>query len=660
MSHLELPDDFEGLKAWIQNSEEKLEKDVSIGKSLSDELTTLNTEEQELKRKLKELETKKNSLTSTQRDLRVNARNSKAAIQNAKQRLQVVRKDAEMQSRFKEDAEFYDTITRGYQWREFAYSYQIEGAKRLAVAKRAILGDKRGLGKTLTSLIYADMVGAKKILIFAPKDVLENFQREIGHWTPHRKVHILSGMPKVQRDMFLAVLGASEECVILCNYEAWRKDKSLIKGLINVKFDTIIVDEAHNLKTKTTSNFLGVREIVYAVNQCNICGGTPEKYKDAVTQIYHDRCSVCLQEPEDFGDFCSVKNVVPMTGTKILNKPQDIWSLLHLISREDFPDEANFLRNYCEISPYTGRWSFTSGGESALMHKLGFRIVSRTPKSAGVKIPPQTVQFHKIDFDRGLYPNQWKVIEQIRRHSAILMAEDVKLDILGVLAELMRRRQAITWPAGIQVKDPHTKEILYTAPVTESIKIDKAMELSKEIIVYEDDRLVIFSEFKEALKELENRFNKEGISVVRYDGDLSNYNSQVAQLDFDGKTAPNHPKDQNCNSECINWGKPCFGFKYHVILCHYKKGGVGLNLNAARQMIILDREWNPGKEDQAQGRIDRLDNKHETVVHIIHVNGSIDEFLDSLHVEKSQMIEGFESTVGLEELKQALLDGNLM
>jgi SNF2 family DNA or RNA helicase len=78
-------------------------------------------------------------------------------------------------------------------------------------------------------------------------------------------------------------------------------------------------------------------------------------------------------------------------------------------------------------------------------------------------------------------------------------------------------------------------------------------------------------------------------------------------------------------------------------------------------MIILDREWNPGKEDQAVGRIDRLDNTRDSVVHTIHVTGTVDMFMDGLIEEKKAMIDDFETQHDMmEKLKQALMDNDLM
>lgn len=679
MAEYEIPEEYEDLKKWMENKEKEQKEYADQIPDLAKELAEQRKAEQELMAQVNSIVRKRREIEQQQDLIRKQLRADREAMAQAKRKLETFASERAIEQRLKQDAEAFDRITAGLPWREFAFDHQLNGARRLASAKRGILGDKRGLGKTLTSLIWSDMLKAQKVLIFAPKDVLNNFKREIEHWAPHRHVAILGGMPKLQRDMFLGLLRSQNQFLLLCNYEAWRKDPDLIEGLKSLCADTIIIDEAHNIKEKRTSAWRGIRDIVYAVNQCNVCGGEPEKYQNPFNGSYDDRCSKCLHEPEEFGDFCSVKNTLPMTGTAILNKPQDLWTLLYLVDRTLFPSENIFLRDYCTTDLYTGRWKFRTGGEEALIKKLGSRFVRRDKNSAGVKFKEQVHVPHVIEFDKNLYPDQWRVMEQIRKFDSIVMdmENEVKLDIIGILPQLMRRRQAITWPAGIKIweyeKGPDgiprkTGRILYEAPATESVKMDKAMAISEEIINEDEDRLVIFSQFKEALKEFERRFTNLGVPVVRYDGDISDEKANQAQLDFDGKTAANHPKNTTCREGCVNWieGKPvtlqtCNGYKWQVILCHYKKGGVGLNLNAARQMIKFDREWNPGKEDQADGRIDRLDNLRDSIVHTIHVEGTIDMFMDELIDEKKQMIDGFEEQHDtLERIVNALKDGDLM
>jgi SNF2 family DNA or RNA helicase len=115
--------------------------------------------------------------------------------------------------------------------------------------------------------------------------------------------------------------------------------------------------------------------------------------------------------------------------------------------------------------------------------------------------------------------------------------------------------------------------------------------------------------------------------------------AQEVQIDFDRRTSGSD-------------------YKWDVVLCHYKKGGVGLNLNAATQTILLDEEWNPGKEDQAHGRTDRMGQTEESTVHVLRVDDTVDIWMSSLIAAKAQMIDGFEVQVDLQqELTNILMKG---
>ena len=148
----------------------------------------------------------------------------------------------------------------------------------------------------------------------------------------------------------------------------------------------------------------------------------------------------------------------------------------------------------------------------------------------------------------------------------------------------------------------------------------------------------MFSQFKGPLKELERRCNEAGIDVVRFDGDTPQGIRDMARQDFDRKVC-----DQ-----------PGYEKKWQVILCNYRTGGVGLNFTGATEMIILDKEWNPGKQDQAYGRVDRLGQTEHTNVHIIRISRTIDEWMDALNDEKEAMIGGFNEMA--EPLSSRLLD----
>lgn len=595
--------------------------------------------------------------------------------EEANRRLQKLLDEQNARKVLSELGDKFDQITAGAPWREWAYSHQISGAKHIAATKRVILGDKRGLGKTLTSLIAMDMLQAKKTIIFTPKDVSLNFEAEVKKWTPNRPVMVLTSASKGFRDALLVGVKAMPDVTIIINYEAARRDESLIERLIECQFDTVIIDEAHKIKKYDGIDYKNIERLIAAKNCCPSCRGMKFE-QDFVKGSY---CVDCLYRAQNSKDFCSVENVVPMTGTSMINAPQDIWPLLKLVDPVGFGSRAAFLREYC-MQDLNGRWRFQWGGEERLLKRLGMRFIGRNPKSAGVKMPPQTEQRHIITFDPIAYPKQWEMMYQIREYAAVVLSEDVALTVPGKLAQLTRLMQALTCPSGIKIYDTRAdgttdyKNVLYTSDVTESIKLDKAIEIIEEAIE-EGDRVVLFSRFKEVLKEMEKRLTKLGISAIRYDGDISDRAARAAQIDFDIKTAPNHSKDESCNDQCPNWDaalaeldieQTCNGYKSQVFLGQYQKAGTGLNLTGARQEVIIDRYYAYAYEDQAAGRIQRLDSRKESIVHQIIVEShqenkvTVDQWMDELITSKKNMSEDYDNAHLATDFMRAIIDGDII
>jgi SNF2 family DNA or RNA helicase len=645
----------ESLKKAMDEINQAVLDSIQAKEDLYEPLNSLSEEEVNLLKKVAEIKAKKREIEKYQRDLNAEARVKQAKLEDAKRRYQTFMSEKAIRDKMAAEFAEMDNRTLGAPWREMAYDHQIDGAKRLAVAKRAILGDKTGLGKTATSLIWADMVDAKKLIVVAPRDVLKNFEREVKTWTPYRKTIIVQGIPKAVRDQLFRMMQSTDEFVMLINYQAWTRDEELLQALIDLKVDTVICDEAHNMRELDTKAYQGVRKIVYAENCCNVCGGKPETHYDNLTAKRTQRCSLCFNVAKNFGDFCSVKNVLTMSGTSFVNKPQDLFAQLHLIDRENFSKLNHYLDDYCTQND-DGRWYFGWGGEKRLIARMGPRMVARTPESAGVKMPEQVNIPHEIEFEANLYKLQRDAMAQIRERSLELMTGEAELNITAAIAMYTRLRQAVTWPAGIKIKDPETGVVLYQCSVEESIIMDKAESIGLQAIE-EGDRVIMFSQFKEVLKEMEQRLKRQGITCVRLDGDASSDLRDRISLDFDSKGAISNPDLLKKWDPVDNPN----GYKYQVVLAHYRVGGVGLNLDLARQTVLIDRPWNPATEKQAMARNNRLNTKHTSIVHTIHVPGTVTDWLDDIIKYKEEMQEGVENDINVaESLMSALRDGKIM
>lgn len=508
-----------------------------------------------------------------------------------------------------------------------AFPHQIEGATHMAIAERIICGDERGTGKTLTSLIYSDFIEAKKIIIIVPSDVQGNFVREVGMWSD-RPVIQLGGNARNERDFILNVLQGMNEYVCVMNYEAWRKDRELISRLKELQADTLILDEAHHAKDPESLTANGLFQLALTPNKCPSCSN-PKLFKKVKRDVFECRVCEWSSHPVEAN---TIKNVVPMTGTPILNMPVELFTLCRLVDPYNFTTPNAFLNDFCE--KIGSKWHWRPGGEDRLIQKIGPRFIKRTRKDSGVTLPPMEVIKHIIpwsEFEQN-YPTQHGYYLQARDYAELMLdpVNEISMNITIFLTVLLRLRQVITAPTGIVLKDKDdngNERILAKIDTDEAVKLDKAEALIKEIID-EGDRVVVFSQLAEPLRKMKERLNKLGISAGIYAGQSSKVEKEQIELDFDAKTAPPVGKE-----------------KFKVALVNSKSGGEGLNFTAASHAIILDREWNPGRESQVSGRLDRMGQAKNTFIHIIEVEDTVDVWMSDIIQQKANIIAGFDEGI---------------
>lgn len=618
----DLTDTIEYLRSFLHVSDDELE-----------ELDRMRISLQEV---LAEIRKRTSLLNDNQKLIKNQISPYKRSLEESQREWFRLMAELEAQQRERNNRRQLDLLTENAPWRDRALPHQYEGAYRLSSVKRGILGDKMGLGKTLQAIMTIDMLKAygeaKKVLIFCPKPVLDGFERDFKKFSPDQFVFILNQAGSNTKSHVLDVVRAMPVATILTNYEVWRKDKTIIDQLIACQFDTIVLDEAHVMKNANSGNAKGIKRIVHAENKCYACGGL----------TFGSGCPACGAFPEELYQNRSIKNCFPMTGTAILNRPQDLFPLLHLVDDQAFPDEQAFLRDFCQRICTNCRanygctcagkpnwvWTFRTGGEEALLKRLGMRFTARTRDSAGVVMPPQEIKHHYFDLDPEEYPKQAEFNRLLRDQARLFFArEDKTITQFETLGWYTRMRQSAIWPDGIRVpeKDDDGRIIRYWQPsVGESILMDRGEEIIREG-VENGNRIIVFCKFKTALIEMERRLRASGIPLVRYDGDLSDDARREAQHDFDFTLT--NPADA----------------KFKVMLAQYDSAKVGLNLHGAQEVVLLDREWNPAMEQQAIDRVRRIGSVFDTIVHILHCAGTATDLMDAIQEYKLNMVEGFEA-----------------
>ena len=172
-------------------------------------------------------------------------------------------------------------------------SFQLEGLdwmmrQEQSKWKGGLLGDEMGMGKTIqaVSLIMSDWPCKEPTLVVVPPVALMQWQNEIREYTDG-KLQVLiyhNTNPKVKQ---MKVKDLKQYDVIMISYsglesiyrkesKGWKRDDGLVKEnskIHAIEYHRIILDEAHNIKTRTT----GVAKACFALKSHHkwCLSGTP-------------------------------------------------------------------------------------------------------------------------------------------------------------------------------------------------------------------------------------------------------------------------------------------------------------------------------------------------------------------------------------------------
>jgi SNF2 family DNA or RNA helicase len=294
--------------------------------------------------------------------------------------------------------------------------HQWLGAMFGAVAERWICGDQMGLGKTRVAIGWLDLIRARRVVVITEPNLTENFAGEVMTYAPHRTLTNIAQQRKDRRHELLDAALSKDEGVIVMNYEIFRQDKDTLAKVLGWQADTVIVDEAHNIKATRTANYRYVEAIVKVDNQCPKCKGLLKGlYEPESLKAKHPvprPCPACgWKKGDDTGlvttnklvrklQTRSVKNLLMMTGTPLLNEPGDIYPMLHLIDPMMFLTMREFRALYCTKNYHSDKWEFRAGAMNRLRPLIEGRFLARTLSDAGVELPEHRIHVVPVDLDR--------------------------------------------------------------------------------------------------------------------------------------------------------------------------------------------------------------------------------------------------------------------
>jgi len=272
----------------------------------------------------------------------------------------------------------------GEQFRGKLMNFQKEGLDFLLKSSgNALLADEMGLGKTVQTLSY---VSTEKqtfpVLVVAPLVTLKNWEREIEKFLKKKSRNgriIESQSPSVTSIR----TGKSKELpktdIYVINYELLLKRSEDIE---KVGIRTIVCDEVHNLRSKTTQKYKAVKKLA----------ALP-----------------------------TVNYRIGLSGTPIYNRGSEIWPIIDILK----PGLLGSFKEFCEYFCYVndkGKAIVLENKRASLRNELQKHVMLRRKKSDVLKELKDKVRYKEvIASDTDYYLEEldkiWKKLENEQKEA---------------------------------------------------------------------------------------------------------------------------------------------------------------------------------------------------------------------------------------------------
>ena len=117
-----------------------------------------------------------------------------------------------------------------------------------------VLADDMGLGKTLQIIIYFSMLEEQKGInvIIVPKSLMYNWRNEFKKFAPNLHVNIVEGRPLIRKEI---IENSKPGDILISTYGFLVKDEN------DIYIDTLVLDEAQNIKNHLTVVTYSIKKI---------------------------------------------------------------------------------------------------------------------------------------------------------------------------------------------------------------------------------------------------------------------------------------------------------------------------------------------------------------------------------------------------------------
>lgn len=493
------------------------------------------------------------------------------------------------------------------------FPHQRAGVQFLATARRALLADEPGLGKTaqaIRTLAELSRRGENPFpaLVVCPNTLKSNWEREFAKWWPGIRVQVIRGSALQRRKQFAALLDEDsldpKPHVVIMNWEGLRGHSRLAPyGSISI----VKCPDCGGADPKITAARCEAH--IRELNQID--------FKAVIADEIHRSKDPKSKQTRALWAATGDADVrIAMTGTPIASNVLDMWAILHWLDPKEWPSRTRWIDRMIDTMTNAFGGLMVLGVKPHMQKEFFDSINPRMRRMLKKVVLPWLPEVIYERKDVEMSPKQKKAYNQMRDHMIAEIEDGSYITAPSPLTQTVRLLQLAASYAEVD-EDPLTGEVKTTL-IEPSNKVDAFLDDIKSG-EFNDDSVAVTAVSKQLINLLSARLKKEGIEHGLITGDIPDWERQRAVDDFqEGRTK--------------------------FILFTAQAGGVGITLTAARWLVRFQRPWSLVDDKQVNDRVHRIGSEiHDSIIILDYV--SEDTVEDHVREVLDAKGENFEAVV---------------
>ena len=295
----------------------------------------------------------------------------------------------------------------------------------------------------------------------------------------------------------------------------------------------------------------------------------------------------------------SARYVLLLTATPVENRLEELYHLVNLVRPGHLGTPAEFRQTYGAAA--------TAGSVRnlpALQQRMREVMVRHRRSEVAVMLPRRLAETLRVSPT----PDEAALYAAVSAH---VRAAGAGAGPAEALALRTLQRLAGSSPAALAERTAHLPAVATAGAPPGTAKADALLTLLRHHLA-QGEKVVVFTGFRATLDFLAGVVRASGIAAVVYHGGLGRREKDAAIAAFSGDIP---------------------------VLLTTEAAGEGRNLQFCHVMVNFDLPWNPMQIEQRLGRIHRIGQEHDVVLHNLVARGTLEDRILTVLESKINLFE---------------------